>query len=259
MQIHTLHGYIQHIFLIEDAGGLLLLDGCSRADVTMVCDYITDTLTRPLSDLKLVVVTHMHPDHAGGAHKLREMTGAQIAAHPKAARWYAGVMGRAAHIIDVALMYWVAERLGKGKRMTWYSPILKPDILLDDTQSLPHFSDWQVLYTPGHTNHDLSLLHTTSRKMYVADLLVKVKGQLCPPYPVCHPNQYRRSLKRVAALHLDTLFCAHVKPLEANDIPFDDIIKKAPTRPKNHWHSTKNRIVKKLGISKYKANQRDNH
>ena len=90
MNIHTLAGYIQHIYLVEDSKGLLLLDGCSRADVDNVCRYITQTLGRPLSDLKLIVVTHMHPDHAGGAIKLRERTGAQVASHPKAINWYAG-------------------------------------------------------------------------------------------------------------------------------------------------------------------------
>ena len=101
MQLHTLEGYIQNIFLAEEPQGLLLLNGCSRADVDMVCAFITDTLHRSLSDLKLIVVTHMHPDHAGGAVLLKKRTGARVAAHPKAAKWYAGVMGRAAHLIDV--------------------------------------------------------------------------------------------------------------------------------------------------------------
>ena len=92
MKIHTLKGYIQHIYLAEDSKGLLLLDGCSRADVDTVCNYITQTLGRPLADLKLIVVTHMHPDHAGGAIKLRVRTGAQVACHPKAINWYKGLL-----------------------------------------------------------------------------------------------------------------------------------------------------------------------
>ncbi|MAO29492.1 MAG: Zn-dependent hydrolase, partial [Alteromonas sp.] len=32
MRLHTLSGYIQHIYLAEHDDGLLLLDGCSRAD-----------------------------------------------------------------------------------------------------------------------------------------------------------------------------------------------------------------------------------
>lgn len=247
MKVHTLEGYIQHIYLVEDGNGILLLDGCSRSDVGNVCRYISDTLNRPLTDLKLVVVTHMHPDHAGGAHLLRSITGTQIASHPKAPKWYAGFSGRMAHLTDVFLAGWVAGRLGKTKKKTWYNPILKPDIILLDEQRLPGFEDWQILFTPGHTDHDLSVKHVPSNQIYVADLMVMVKRKRVPPYPVCHPNQYKRSLKRIADLAPDLVLCAHVPPTPGNEIPFDDIIGEAPDLPKNHWHSSKNRIAKTLG------------
>ncbi len=66
MHIHTLEGYIQNIYLVEYPDKLMLLDGCCRADVDTVFDYITEQLKRPITDLKLIVVTHMHPDHIGG-------------------------------------------------------------------------------------------------------------------------------------------------------------------------------------------------
>lgn len=246
MKIHTLPGYIQHIYLVEDSQGLLLLDGCSRADVDSVCDYICHTLGRPLSDLKLIVVTHMHPDHAGGAMGLRARTGAKVAAHPKAATWYKGLAGRTAHGIDLLLTWWVAGRIGKPRVPIWYNPILSADIVLTDGQCLPVFEDWQVLYTPGHTDHDLSVLHVPSQQAYIADVLVKVKGQLVPPYPLCHPNQYRESLKKLAQSQIETFFCAHVAPTAKSTINFEHVIDNAPRKPKNHWHSSKNRIKKKL-------------
>lgn len=247
MKLHTLQGYIQRIHLVEDGEKLLLLDGCSRADVDKVCQFIRDELGRPLSHLALIVVTHMHPDHAGGAHKLRDITGAKIAAHPKARRWYAGLAGRSAHAIDVALTWWVASRLGKSKKHIWYSPLLRPDILLNDGQRLPEFDNWRVYFTPGHTDHDVSVMHEPSRRIYVADLMVRVKGELVPPYPVCHPNQYKRSLRTVSALKPASILFAHVKELSADEIDFDAVRRLAPTLPKNHWHSTRNRLARKLG------------
>lgn len=246
MKIHTLSGYIQHIYLVEYDKGLLLLDGCSRADIETVSAFITSQLGRPMSDLKLILVTHMHPDHAGGAIRLKALSGALIAAHPKAKNWYKGVSGRVAHAIDVALTLWVAHRIGKPRKAIWYNPVFTPDIVLNDEQSLPIFDDWKIVYTPGHTDHDLSAIHMPSRHAYVADLLVKVKGELVPPYPICHPNQYRRSLSRIADAGLDTLYCAHVPPVHVSDIAFGHVIENAPTHPKNHWHSAKNRIRRKL-------------
>ena len=61
-RIVRLDGYIQNTYLAIYPDKLLLLDGCCRADVPMVLDYIKNTLHRPITDLKVVVVTHMHPD-----------------------------------------------------------------------------------------------------------------------------------------------------------------------------------------------------
>ncbi|MCW8109916.1 MBL fold metallo-hydrolase [Alteromonas ponticola] len=246
MKLHTLSGYIQFIYLIEDEQGLLLLDGCSRADVKRVCSFIKYELKRSITDLKLIVVTHMHPDHAGGAHKLRATTGAKIAAHPNTRNWYAGMSGRTAHVIDVMLTWWVAGRLGKPKRKVWYPPLLQPDILLNDRDALPDYPAFQVVYTPGHTNHDISILHMPTQQMYVADLVVRVKGELMPPYPLCHPNQYKQSLAKVAALNVTTLYCAHVPPLANPSAVLTTMLKKAPTFPKNHWYSFKGRVLGKL-------------
>lgn len=247
MKIHAINGYIENIYLVEESTGLFLLDGCSRADVSTVCEYISSTLHRPLSDLSLIVVTHMHPDHAGGAQLLSTRSGARIACHPKAPNWYRGLTGRIAHAIDVALTWWVASRLGKPKRHIWYKPTFTPDIQLEDTQCLPDFSDWQVLYTPGHTDHDISLLHRPSHQLYIADLIVSVKKRLTSPYPVCHPNQYKRSLERIKALKPSNLFCAHVTPLHDTDVDFEALIAEAPERPKNHWRSAKIRVSRAFG------------
>jgi len=247
MQIHTLQGYIQNIFLVEYADKLLLLDGCSRPDIPPVCDFIRQTLERPLSDLKLIVVTHMHPDHAGGAHRLRDITGAEIAAHPNTQSWYAGTKGKIAHAIDVLLTWWVAGRMGQPKRHIWYDAVLKPDYLLQDGQPLPGFAEWQALYTTGHTDHDISLFHQPGRQLYVADLIVRVKNKLVPPYPVFHPREYRQSLQRVADLEPELVYFAHVPACNGTDIPFATLLSMAPQRPKTYWYSTKSHIARKLG------------
>lgn len=252
MQLHAIQGYIETIYLAQDSAGLMLLDGGSRADVEVVCDYITDQLGQPLSALKLIVVTHMHPDHAGGARLLKQRTGATIACHPKAPFWYRGIAGRIAHAIDVALTWWVASKLSKPKRHIWYPPHLQPDITLEDEQSLPHFNDWRVIYTPGHTDHDISLLHLPTHTLYVADLVVSVKKRLTSPYPVCHPNQYKRALVRVSQLNPRTLLCAHVPPLHQQQIDYQALIAQAPTAPKNYWYASKLRISQALNRSQNK-------
>ena len=105
MKIHQLKGYIQSIYLVEYPQQLLLLDGCCRADINMLEQFITGDLSRPFSDLKLIVVTHMHPDHAGAAHKLRKITGCKIASANMPKQWYTGLSGRFSHLLDLSLIH----------------------------------------------------------------------------------------------------------------------------------------------------------
>ena len=116
MKLHQLNGYIQTIYLVEYPHGLMLLDGCSRADVSLISSFITDTLKRPVTDLKVIIVTHMHPDHAGAAAALRKITGSKIIAADVDTQWYAGISGRLMHLTDIILAHWVAGRIGKKRR-----------------------------------------------------------------------------------------------------------------------------------------------
>ena len=68
------------MYLAEYADKLMLLDGASRADIPHLKDFIEYQLKRPFTDLKLVVVTHMHPDHVLGAGPMAE-GGAAVVGH----------------------------------------------------------------------------------------------------------------------------------------------------------------------------------
>ena len=247
IKLHQLEGYIQAILLAEYPDKLLLLDGCCRADVTKIKHFIINTLNRPLTDLKLIVVTHMHPDHAGAAHKLRKITGAKIVCANVPGQWYSGLDGKMMHITDLLLTRWVANRKNQKQRWLWYSSTLKPDFKLEDGDFLPGFDEWQALATQGHTDRDLSLHHIPSNKIYIADLIVKIKKGYIPPFPLFYPKRYRESLERVANLNVDSYILAHGGEVELTANDFRSILAKAPTEPMTHWRSVKAKLSKVLG------------
>ena len=115
MKIHQIEGYIQTIYLVEYPDKLMLLDGCSRADHDIVLQFIQSQLNRSIHDLSVILVTHMHPDHAGGAHKLAQTSGAKIASCNAPEQWYRGVSGLLMHWTDMLLALYVASRKGKKK------------------------------------------------------------------------------------------------------------------------------------------------
>ena len=248
MKVHHLQGYIQSIYLVEYADKLLLLDGGSRADAAIICSFIKNDLNRDLSDLKLVVVTHMHPDHAGAAHKLRTLTGCQIVSSKHQHHWYSGWDGWLMYLTDLCLARWVASRHKKKREWLYYSPWLKPDIRLVEGDKLPGFEEWQILETPGHTDRDLSVHHIPSNRIYVAALMVTVKGRYIPPFPVFYLNNYRKSIDKIIGLQPQSLWLAHSGEVELSEDDLAHLKKSMPKRPATHWRAVKYKLKQVIGL-----------
>ena len=247
MKLHIIEGYIQNIHLAEYDHGCLLLDGCCRVDIDIIQHFFMKTLNRPISDLKLVVVTHMHPDHAGCALALKNISGCKILSGRMTdsyfkTQWYAGIKGSIAHIVDMALALWVANRLGKKKRNIWYPKYLSADIYLSNNETIPGFEDWKIMHTPGHTDRDISVYNENEKLIYVADLIVRVKQQLVPPFPVYLPNAYKNSLAKVKKFHEFRFLMAHVSPMRLAKSDIDAVIERAPSTPKTNLNAVKNKI-----------------
>ena len=246
MKLHIVPGYIQDIYLVEYESKLLLLDGCCRADVSFLKHFISQQLARPLTDLKLVVVSHMHPDHAGAAHKLRKITGCKIATGEAEGHWYSGIDGVLMHISDILLTRYVANKKNKKQRWLWYARKLKADIYLKENQTLPGFEDWQVLFTPGHTDRDISLHHLPSNRVYIADVIVAIRKGFISPFPVFYPNRYKASLQKVSDLNAKTLLLAHGGEVQLSKDNIAQLIKNAPMKPITHWRAVKSKLKKVL-------------
>lgn len=91
--------------------------------------------------VKLIVLTHSHPDHIGALRELKESTGAQVAIHTAE-----------------------AAGLQRGRMFGGMSPFGSqlppaPDQLLKDGDSIEIGSlRFKVLHTPGHTQGGICLL-----------------------------------------------------------------------------------------------------
>ncbi|MGR3899739.1 MBL fold metallo-hydrolase [Psychrobacter sp. 1176_08] len=242
-KIVRLEGYIQSTYLAIYPDKIMLLDGGCRADVPMVLDYIKLTLKRPITDLKVVVVTHMHPDHAGGANKYREKTGCLIVSSNKKHQWYGGIGGRAMYFIDINLAYYVAKRQGRSFKNLYYPASLKPDITVTDEDCVPRFEEWQVLETPGHTDRDLSLFHMPSRQIYTADLIIKLRHKFVAPFPIYDPKVYIQSLTRVRDLKPSMVMMAHGCEMAIDEDTFDELIAGAPKHPRTIKDTIKHKLL----------------
>ncbi|PIE70534.1 MAG: Zn-dependent hydrolase [Deltaproteobacteria bacterium] len=207
-KIHQITGYICELYIVEYPDRLLLLDGGCSTDTSRISTYITRHLKRSLADLRLVVVTHIHPDHAGGSDFFRKK-GIPIAAPAGINQWYAGPGGFIQHKIDICLSYLVVYLSRSPIKSLWYHRQVQATTDLFHKSRLPAFDDWTVICVPGHTWHDIALYHPDSGILYAGDTLIRVNGRFNLPFPVSYPDAMTHSLERLRYLPIRTALLAH--------------------------------------------------
>ncbi|HQO38867.1 MAG TPA: MBL fold metallo-hydrolase [Spirochaetota bacterium] len=233
MKIHALKGYINTLYIAEYEHGLLLMDGASPADLDVIEYFCKIRLKRPVPDIKLAVVTHMHPDHSGCAPLLRKKYGTKIAAYKNIDKWYSGPTGWIQHKLDCLMAQLVAAKQKTKIRQVFSRRITGPDFLMNDGDKLPLFPDWQVIYTPGHTAHDMAIYHSGKKTLYCGDSIVEVKGRFNLPLPVIFKDRMKDSYHRLGLLKCKEIIPAHGKIIDTSLHPelFNDMEKLLETPP----------------------------
>lgn len=216
--IHQVSGRIGYITVIEYKTKILLIDTGSKKDYRFLEHFILHELKRKMTDIKLVVVSHVHPDHSGGTHALKKKHGRIVAGHPDLDRWYSGFGGRMQQVADVVFAHITAMKTGAPVRRFWFKRKVRPDYLLKDGEPLPFFEEWMAFYTPGHTTHDISFYHEKSKTLYAGDMIVYINSSYHLPYGLALPDSMEASLKKVSSLKVDTLILPHGGIKKIDDI-----------------------------------------
>lgn len=96
-------------------------------------------------DLQLIVLTHGHGDHAGGASRWRQLSGAKVLAHRDDVE-----MLQAGHNRPLKPMGFLGKLIRRLSDKPF--PPLTPDIVMTDAFDLaPYGIDGQIVPMPGHT------------------------------------------------------------------------------------------------------------
>ncbi|MEW5719935.1 MAG: MBL fold metallo-hydrolase, partial [Chloroflexota bacterium] len=171
MKIHTLFSGVANTFIVEDARGVVVVDAGMPRQASRIVNAIRARGRAP-QDVRLILITHGHIDHAGSAVALKKLTGAPIAIHRGDARLVATPSlkippGRSA----------ATQALGALMRaFGWAVPLdtFVPDVWLDDGQSLREFGlDARVAHTPGHTAGSISVL-CDDGALFVGDAILNM-------------------------------------------------------------------------------------
>ena len=208
-RLHEYRGYVQNNYFIEYPHGILMLDGASRPDVKGIERFVKDKLGKNMHDIRLIAVTHCHPDHAGAVNILRKKHGIDVAAPHNIDDWYSGFGGTIQHISDTLQSRFMAVKLKARHRFLYYSRKIKPDHMLRDGSTIPLFDDWKAIYAPGHTLHNMMFYNEKNRLLYVSDTVIDNKGKYLPPVPVLFPHCMTKTLLMIKELQPEYILVAH--------------------------------------------------
>ena len=202
-EIKRIKGGTDNCYLITDGSKAILVDTASRQNSDQVlaeCDKY---------EMKLIVLTHVHFDHAENAALLSKRYGIPVAIHPKDEELFesfdnqplksSGLVGRAV--------------LGISLKVLKNTPVEKPDnlIFVRDGEDLGAYGfDAKVMELPGHTLGSIGV-DVEEKHLLVGDAL---DNWIRPGvgHLFYDRDALERSAEKIRALGDRTIWYGHGKP-----------------------------------------------
>lgn len=216
--IYRIPAKAANTYLVEAPRGLVLVDTGLPGSEKRIFSAVRKLGRKP-EEIKLVLLTHRHPDHIGSVAAVKRETSATVASHPFEKPYVAGTLvvsmpkawslkGRIARRL-IAITQWTMRFL----RLIKYKP-LHVDKAADEDEVLENVGlDGSVVWTPGHTKGSITLFLNGPRVAIVGDLLRGRRGKLVEPMLMESIAQTHASVGRVLELGPELICPGHGNPL----------------------------------------------
>ena len=152
--------------LVDDDGQVTLVDTGVKSSTDRLLAGLA-AMGRSIQDVTRIVLTHAHGDHAGGAAKTAELSGAPVSIHRTDAQW-----AREGHAPprDPGTLF--------GRLLNRTSNAFPPVVIAEefaDGDVLPIAGGLRVVHTPGHTPGHVALLNESTGVLITGDSIWNVR------------------------------------------------------------------------------------
>lgn len=209
--------------VLHGASGVALIDPGPATTL----EHLIASLGRmgiAIGDVRQLLLTHIHLDHAGATGALVRMNPAiEVFVHERGAP----------HMIDPSRLLASAGRLyGADMDRLWGDFLAVPADrvrpLKGGERIVAGGRDLEVAYTPGHASHHVSYFDPSSRMAFVGDTAgIRRQGRsyVMPPTPPpdIDLDAWRLSEDRILSWDPDTLFLTHFGPFHGARVHFQEM------------------------------------
>jgi glyoxylase-like metal-dependent hydrolase (beta-lactamase superfamily II) len=210
-----------NVQLIEDKDGWTLFDTGYANQEEKVLAALAERGIKP-TDIKRIVVSHTHPDHAGGLAVMKKATGAKVFMDPFEADVVRGTRPMVRSTPSPGLMPFIMFNLFI-KNSAPYVPPTEIEHHIGADEVLPIGGGLRAIKTPGHSGgHTSFMLERDGGLLFAVDACSNMMG-LAPSVVYDDHAEGRRSLRKLAQMKFDTVSFGHGKPLSgANASKFNE-------------------------------------
>lgn len=220
-------------FLIVDQDELVLINVGMEENATMVLENIKSLGFSP-QKLRYVLITQAHMDHAGGAQKIQEVTGAVVLAGPADAQLMK-TGGKGDYVFGDKLPYPAVEKVSIANHR---DRIRCGELILE------------TISTPGHTPGSTSWLLKTKESSFLFQASISVLPKAHLTGNKIYPNvveDYRRSFARLSTITAEYVLPDHFAFAHPEGVSHQDA-------PQAAWFKKPEILTKQIARSKKALN-----